>query len=57
MTIVLGISFQPHFKDLKDQQLYCFHRKATNYPELFSKERPDESLICEQWDDMTRLVE
>jgi TnpA family transposase/predicted DNA-binding protein YlxM (UPF0122 family) len=56
LCYLLGISFQPHFKDLKDQQLYCFNRKATNHPELFSKERPDDSLICEQWDDMTRLV-
>ena len=56
LCYLLGISFQPHFKDLKDQQLYCFNRKTTNHPELFSKERPDDSLICEQWDDMTRLV-
>jgi len=56
LCYLLGISFQPHFKDLKDQQLYCFNRKATNHPELFSKERLDESLICEQWDDMIRLV-
>ena len=56
LCYLLGISFQPHFKDLKDQQLYCFNRKATSYPELFSKEKIDESLICEQWDDIVRLV-
>jgi TnpA family transposase len=56
LCYLLGISFQPHFKDLKDQQLYCFDRKATSYPELFSKEKIDEALICEQWDDIIRLV-
>lgn len=56
LCYLLGISFQPHFKDLKDQQLYCFNRKATSHPELFSKEKIDEDLICEQWDDMIRLV-
>jgi hypothetical protein len=33
-----------------------FNRKATSHPELFSKEKIDEDLICEQWDDMIRLV-
>lgn len=56
LCYLLGISFQPHFKDLKDQQLYCFDRKATSYPELFSKERIDEALIYEQWDEIIRLV-
>lgn len=56
LCYLLGISFQPHFKDLKDQQLYCFDRKATSYQELFSKEKIDEALICEQWDDIIRLV-
>lgn len=56
LCYLLGISFQPHFKDLKDQQLYCFNRKATNYPELFSTEKVDEALISEQWDDAIRLV-
>lgn len=56
LCYLLGISFQPHFKDLKDQQLYCFNRKATNYPELFSREKVDEELISEQWDDAIRLV-
>jgi hypothetical protein len=56
LCYLLGISFQPHFKDLKDQQLYCFNRKATSYPELFSKEKIDEDLLCEQWDDIIRLV-
>jgi len=56
LCYLLGISFQPHFKDLKDQQLYCFDRKATSHPELFSKEKIDEDLLCEQWDDIIRLV-
>lgn len=56
LCYLLGISFQPHFKDLKDQQLYCFDRKSTNYGELFSKEKIDEVLICQQWDDIIRLV-
>lgn len=33
LCYLLGISFQPHFKDLKDQQLYCFNRKATSHQE------------------------
>lgn len=56
LCYLLGISFQPHFKDLKDQQLYCFDRKATGYKELFSQEKIDEDLLCEQWDDIVRLV-
>lgn len=56
LCYLLGISFQPHFKDLKDQQLYCFNRKATNYQELFSTEKVDEALMSEQWDDAIRLV-
>ena len=56
LCYLLGISFQPHFKDLKDQQLYCFDRKATGYPDIFSTEKIDESLIEEQWDDIIRLV-
>ncbi|WP_242507793.1 transposase [Rickettsiales endosymbiont of Peranema trichophorum] len=56
LCYLLGISFQPHFKDLKDQRLYCFDRKGTGYPELFSTERIDELLLNEQWDDMIRLV-
>jgi len=56
LCYLLGISFQPHFKDLKDQQLYCFNRKETGHPYLFSKEKIDEDLICEQWDDVIRLV-
>ena len=56
LCYLLGISFQPHFKDLKDQQLYCFDRKATGYKELFSQEKIDEDLLCEQWDDIIRLV-
>lgn len=56
LCYLLGISFQPHFKDLKDQQLYCFDRKATGHPELFSTEKIDEELLNEQWDDIIRLV-
>ena len=56
LCYLLGISFQPHFKDLKDQQLYCFDRKATGHPELFSTEKIDEDLLNEQWDDIIRLV-
>ena len=52
----MGISFQPHLKDLKDQQLYCFDRKVTGHPELFSTEKIDEDLLNEQWDDIIRLV-
>lgn len=55
---LLGISFQPHFKDLKDQQLYCFDRKniKQEYVKMFSQERASEELIQEQWDDIVRLV-
>ena len=56
LCYLLGISFQPHFKDIKDQQLYSFDRKKTKIPELFSTEKADEDLVCEQWDDMIRLV-
>jgi TnpA family transposase len=56
LCYLLGISFQPHFKDLKDQQLYCFDRRATGHPELFSTEKTDEDLLNEQWDDIIRLV-
>lgn len=56
LCYLLGISFQPHFKDLKDQQLYCFDRKVTGHPELFSTEKIDEDLLNEQWDDIIRLV-
>lgn len=56
LCYLLGISFQPHFKDIKDQQLYSFDRKKTKMPELFSTEKADEALIWEQWDDMIRLV-
>lgn len=56
LCYLLGISFQPHFKDIKNQQLYCFNRKATSHSELFSREKIDETLICEQWDDIIRLV-
>ena len=30
LCYLLGISFQPHFKDIKDQQLYSFDRKKKN---------------------------
>lgn len=55
---LLGISFQPHFKDLKDQQLYCFDRKTVpeEYIKMFSQERVSEELLAEQWDDIIRLV-
>lgn len=58
MMYLLGISFQPHFKDLKDQQLYCFDRKniQKEYIKMFSTERVSEELIGEQWDDIIRLV-
>lgn len=58
LMFLLGISFQPHFKDLKDQQLYCLDRSgiAVEYRELFSQEKVNAELICEQWDDIIRLV-
>lgn len=56
LCYLLGISFQPHFRDIKNQQLYCFNKKATSHSELFSREKIDETLICEQWDDIIRLV-
>ena len=39
LCYLLGISFQLHFKDIKDQQLYSFNRKKTKRPELFSTEK------------------
>lgn len=58
LMYLLGISFQPHFKDLKDQQLYCFDRKNVpgKYAKMFSQEKISDALIGEQWDDMIRLV-
>jgi TnpA family transposase len=56
LCYLLGISFQPYFKDIKDQQLYSFDRKKTKIPTLFSTEKVHEELIWEQWDDMIRLV-
>ncbi len=61
LMYLLGISFQPHFKDLKDQQLYCFDRKHaqeeySKYMTMFSREKVSEELILEEWDDMIRLV-
>jgi TnpA family transposase len=58
MMYLLGISFQPHFKDLKNQQLYCFDRKniPQEYIKMFSQEKIKVELICQQWDDIIRLV-
>lgn len=58
LMFLLGISFQPHFRDLKDQQLYCLDRKsiAKEYRELLSQEKINVELIYEQWDDIIRLV-
>lgn len=57
LMYLFGISFQPHFKDLKDQQLYSFNRKdAEEYMSLFSQEKVSEELLEEQWDDICRLI-
>lgn len=56
LCYLLGLSFQPHFKDLKDQQLYCFERNETQWASLFSRERASSELVCEQWDNGVRLA-
>jgi TnpA family transposase len=57
LCYLLGFSFMPRLRDLKDQQLYKV-RKDQNYGRLdvLFKPVPDVDLIAEQWDELVRLA-
>jgi len=56
---LLGISFQPNFKDLKSQRLYCFDESdiPSSYRARFSEENAY-MCICapEHWDDILLMM-
>ena len=58
LMYLLGISFQPNFKDLKSQRLYCFDKSdiPTAYKSMFSTEKIDQENLAEQWDDILRMM-
>jgi TnpA family transposase len=57
LCYLLGLSFMPRLRDLKDQQLYKIHKdRSYGRLEPLLKPVPDVELIPEQWDELVRLA-